>query len=345
MTAARFTVDPWDPSYGAALDHETDGGLESTTAKLDLDVEIPASEWEPVTPAPGTPIPAVLLIADGVRRIDARVWTHPETDGAMPSPGIAASTAVGIVRCVPGGGTPATLAAVQVSRSVFSAAPRTPDIVTPAATYTSRRAAQPTMEHLSLALQQHLAEQEVDLAIRHRAEAGDDLLLVDGPLRGRTHLPRTVGYIKTHHTAYLPPPQAAVVSALRPAQRTPVFLMGTSWRRHTWYLRLPVRSTTPWAGIVRCEAGADLFPDEVKSLADAITLTLPPLAGVDYKDPRAPQNLVPIGGLEKLLRHRLGDPRLLYRSLRTAATRDVPVPATSPDRSNGGISSRATPLR
>ena len=37
------------------------------------------------------------------------------------------------------------------------------------------------------------------------------------------------------------------------------------------------------------------------------------------KDPRAPQNLYPIAGLERELRRRLGDPALLYRSLRAAA--------------------------
>ena len=39
-----------------------------------------------------------------------------------------------------------------------------------------------------------------------------------GRLRGRTHLDRAVGYIKTHHASYLPPEQAAVVSALRPGR-------------------------------------------------------------------------------------------------------------------------------
>lgn len=51
---------------------------------------------------------------------------------------------------------------------------------------------------------------------------------------------------------------------------------------------------------------------------------IPPLAGTPYKDPRAPQNLVPIGGLECELRHRLGDQQLLYRALRAAA---MAVPA------------------
>lgn len=43
------------------------------------------------------------------------------------------------------------------------------------------------------------------------------------------------------------------------------------------------------------------------------------MASSPHKDPRAPQNLVPIGGLERELRHRLGDQQLLYRSLRGAA--------------------------
>jgi hypothetical protein len=46
---------------------------------------------------------------------------------------------------------------------------------------------------------------------------------------------------------------------------------------------------------------------------------LHPLASVPHTDPRAPQNLVPIGGLERELRHRLGDQHILYRALRAAA--------------------------
>ncbi|MBF8192930.1 hypothetical protein ITP53_46100 [Nonomuraea sp. K274] len=309
-----FTVDPWDPGYAAALAVEALSELGATSAELVLDIERPAADWKPVTPGPGTSAPETLLVADGVRRIDARVWVH-DPDTPMPVPGIAASYAAGIVRCGPDG---ADLAAIDVHRSLISASPYTPEVKTAHAAYQPVKAADASFEELSLALQRQVTQLEVDLAVRHRS-GSDDLLLVDGPLRGRTHLPRTVGYIKTHHAAYLPAPQSAVVAALGPGQRTPVFLMGTSWRRHAWYVRLPVRSPAPWAGIARCEAGADLDPSEVVRLADAVTLALPPLAGVDYKDPRAPQNLVPIGGLEKLLRHHLGDARLLYRALRTVA--------------------------
>ena len=46
---------------------------------------------------------------------------------------------------------------------------------------------------------------------------------------------------------------------------------------------------------------------------------LPRFASEPHKDTRAPQNLYPIGGLERHLRHRLGDQALLFRSLQRAA--------------------------
>jgi len=70
----------------------------------------------------------------------------------------------------------------------------------------------------------------------------------------------------------------------------------------------------PWSGIVRLECSADLPRAEVVRLADLTARLLPPLASVPHKDPRAPQNLVPIGGLERELRHRLG-PRYLSSGL------------------------------
>ena len=55
------------------------------------------------------------------------------------------------------------------------------------------------------------------------------------------------------------------------------------------------------------------------ALADLSQAMLPRFASAEYKDARAPQNLYPIAGLERELRRRLGDPRLLYRALRVAA--------------------------
>jgi hypothetical protein len=54
-------------------------------------------------------------------------------------------------------------------------------------------------------------------------------------------------------------------------------------------------------------------------LANLSQSCLARFASDSSKDSRAPQNLYPIGGLERELRHRLGDPKLLYRALREAS--------------------------
>jgi hypothetical protein len=314
--AVAFTVDPWDPGYGLAFAEDQAGEvLAESTAELNLDLEVPAHLWRPLDPDPVLALPATLLFLDGVRRIDARIWVH----GGEPQPaaGIAASFAAGLVTC----DGAATVADVTVERGLFTAAANAADIVTRSARYYARLAEGPGLDQLSLALQQRLTNAEVQLALGYRARhpASDDLLVVDGPLRGRTHLDRTVGYVKTHHASYLPAGQAEVAGALRPGQRTPAFTVGTSWRRNTWYLQLPGTPGVPWSGIVRVECSAELPPAEVSRLADLTARLLPPLASTPHKDPRAPQNLVPIGGLERELRHRLGDQQFLYRELRAAA--------------------------
>ena len=314
--AVSFSVDPWDPGYGMAFGDEMgDDVRPDSSAELDLDLELPAGQWRPLTPGDAVPVPQTLLFLDGVRRIDARIWVH----GSDPQPaaGIAASYAAGLV-CLNGS---ARITEVAVERGLFTAAPDATGIDSRHATYPAWKAAGPGMDKLSLALQQRLGAAEEQLALLFRKEnsGGDDLLFVDGPLRGRTHLDRTIGYIKTHHAAYLPAPQAAVVASLQAGQRTPAFTMGTSWRRNSWYLKLPGSSGAPWSGVVRLECSAELPVPEIRRLAELSARLLPPLASAPHKDPRAPQNLVPIGGLERELRRRLGDQQLLYRSLRAAA--------------------------
>ena len=315
-TRAAFSVDPWDPGYGMAFGDEGEGGaLEESSAETDLNLELHAAGWRPLDPDPAATPPGTLLFLDGVRRIDARVWMH----GTVPQPasGIAASFAAGLVCC----DGAAHIAGVTVQRGLFTSNKDAADIVTRHAHYPARVADGGGIDQLSNALQARLTDAEVQLAITFRKDhpADDDLLIVDGPLRGRTHLPRVVGYIKTHHASYLPAEQAAVVAALRPGQRTPAFTMGTSWRRTSWYLQLPAAADVPWSGVVRLECSADLPRNQVTGLADMTARLLPRFASTPHKDPRAPQNLVPIGGLERELRRRLGDQQLLYRSLRAAA--------------------------
>ena len=162
-------------------------------------------------------------------------------------------------------------------------------------------------------------ELEVSVGVSAGAAAPGELLVVDGPLGARRGLPGTVGYIKTHHVSYLPAALHGVIGALAAGQRTPVFCMGERFARHSWYLRLPGEVSHPWAGVVRCETAVDVGPERAIAVADQLAVVLPRFASSPHKDPRAPQNLFPIGGLERELRRRLGDPLLIQRALREAA--------------------------
>ena len=87
---------------------------------------------------------------------------------------------------------------------------------------------------------------------------------------------------------------------------------------------------------MRVECSTDIAVPDAVALADTVGVTLGRYASEPYKDPRAPQNLYPIGGLERELRRRLGDPRLMFRALRVAAgvpAREMPGSSAGPGKS------------
>jgi len=292
--------------------------LEPSTADVRVDVELPPAKWRPIEPPVTETPPAIILFADGVRRIDARVWI--ESSEGNVQPGICASYAAGVVRC----DGLAQLGPIEMGRGFFSASPAAVDIDTGFGLYRAVAVASTSPDALSLALQERMGAAEK--AVAERAGGGNNdgsLLVIDGPLRGREHLRGAIGFIKTHYVTYLPPEQHRLVGSLAPGQRTPVFCMGTNWSRFSWYLRLPAPHGGPWSAIVRCEASADLAPAAAISLANTAAAALPRFASEGHKDSRAPQNLYPIGGLERELRRRLGDQQLLFRALRVAAGRQI----------------------
>ena len=341
----RLVVDPWDPAYGTSADGDLVGDAEP---KVELGVERDLVDWAPVAPTALEALDALLFV-DGVRRVDARVWIGGD-DGPLGAPGLCASWAAGVVRCTPGR---AELVAATVGRGLFSASPDAEDLATRYGTFRSFTARATGPDALPLALQDAMAATEAQVAEAAVANAlvaspgvrpgllhpdrspttsaspngsKGTLTVLDGPLRGRQHLAATVGLVKTHHVAYLEGDAGGVLAALAPGERTPVFLVATSWARFSWYLRLPgaARSSAggvaPLTGVVRCECAADLAVEDAVALADRTAFELPRFASEAHKDSRAPQNLYPIGGLERHLRRRLGDARLLYRALRIAAS-------------------------
>lgn len=330
----RFAVDGWDPNYGTTLEVEADAA--ESVARVVTDVERTPDQWAPIAHSE-VDRPQATIFVDGVRRIEARIWIDEmdRADTDLPateaSAALCASYAAGSVCCC---GRGAHLIHTEVRRGLFTVATHAVDLPTWAGTYkmfpTVIKEGRGLAMSLSASLQHQLSTLEITAAVAARAQLPGhgvadqhELLVVDGPVRGRDSLPRVLGFIKSHQAAYLEPGLHAIVGTLAAGERTPVFLLGTSWDRFSWYLRLPCLPGQPWAGIARIECAANLAAHEVVALANLSQAVLPRFASAEYKDPRAPQNLYPVSGLEKELRRRLGDSSLLYRALRRAA---VPMP-------------------
>lgn len=299
----NFTVEAWSPDFGASYD----GADEEPTAPTETGIE--TRDWEPI--GPRVQPPSDVTFIDGVARVDAQVWI---VDDDGPKPGLCASVAAGSIRC----NARAVISGQRVVRSLVTGAVNAEPIETAHARYGVVRWAG-DVDMLSQGVTERMRAVEAEVA---RTTADVPLMVLDGLLWGREDVPNAIGFIKSHRRRYLEDEHQAVVHVLPAGTRSPVFLVSTAIRSwYSWYLRLPGGSGHPMAGVVRCEASNQLDVPQVIALADIACAALPRFASEAHRDPRAPQNLYPIGGLEKDLRHRMGDSRLLERALRAAAHR------------------------
>lgn len=298
----RFTVETWDSDYGAPTDPE----LTDASDQVDVGVEVRPEDWRSLLPE-DSPVDDVLFV-DGVRRVDATLWIERPPD--FPGFALAATYAAGAVRC----NGRAALTEALVERGLFTAT-AADDIPTTVGTYEVKATKGTTSEELWLGIQQRMGALEAVVA---HSTGGAEMIVVDGPLSHARDIDNAIGYIKTQKVQYLPLELRQVLTTLPVGHRTPLFLTTTSWSRFSWYLRL-ANHAGPAGGLVRCEIDADKTAAAAASIANRVSATLPRFASARHKDPRAPQNLYPIGGLERLLRHRLSDKDLAVRALRRSA--------------------------
>lgn len=305
----RIDLASWPADYGSPV---TDDAAAATTVAVDFDNEVPQAAWAPVQPpaAGGQPV----WFVDGVRRMEARAWLT-RTDGTT-APGLVGSWAAGAIRC----DDRAVIAECRVQRGLFSAIHERPALTISGLHFAGCDSRSDTDAALRNALQARMRGLELDVA--RDIAPDDELVVLDGPIRRR--LPgRAVGYVKTQHVEYLSEHLRPVVSTLGVGQRTPLFVLSSDAYRHwSWYLRLADVGRHPWESIVRCETPADgVGLPSARALADEVTAMLPRYASAPHRDVRAPQNLYPIGGLERHLGHRLGDAGVIARYLRRAVAR------------------------
>lgn len=309
MTVLR--VDPWDPEYGTSLEFELQ--LENDLPQaVELDVEpVP---WAPVSPPAVQNLPCCAFV-DGVRRIDLRLFAE-EADAMAPA--LAGSWACGAAWST----RPPSVGEIVVGRTLVVGGGLTHNDLTPRIgsddlRYVFVGVAGTTPIDPIVGLQNIMREAEAALARAIFVGGEAELLVLDGPLTYFAEGP-VVGMIKRQSRSYLPLDRATILSALAAAQRTPLFRLGEQrLERYSWYARLATLRAIDggMSGIVRLEVATSIGLEKARALADLTTSVLPRFASVVGRDPRAPQNLYPVGQLERVLRHRLGDAALVKRAL------------------------------
>ena len=307
-------VEGWAPEYGAPFD--PDEQLAPAEGTIDATVEL--TDWEPLEGADDG-IDRIAFV-DGVRRVDARLLMDDAVAG--PIPGICGTFAVGATSWHRAERW-SEVTDVRVERWAVLAGGHADElpVVDLEPPYRSTTTPSEDPSHLIKELHTRMRRAEGDLA---SSLAEDAFVVADGPLNKPLAALPVVGYIKSHRVTYLPPEQNAVIAELARGQRTPLFTISAERpdvSRYSWYVRLAMlHGGHSWTGIVRCEASGRLPKEAVRLIADRTAAILPIVGSEPHIDPRAPQNLVPIGALERELRHRMGDPGLVYRALRHAVS-------------------------
>ena len=313
-------IDPWPAEYESAFqieEHEPD-----SEGKVYTEVE--NIEWSAVEPKPG-PRPEPLHFVDGVRRVETRIILDDETGRIIR--GLFGSFAVGCVRVEQ---NTAAFQEIRVGRRIVvgTGAPLEDQVIADAnsvkignteLTFEPVAASDNKPAAAVECLQNSMREAEARLAEELSRDSA--CVFADGPLTYFAGINQpAVGVIKRLVEAYLPSPQFDLVRRLRTGRRTPLFMITKGqYDRYSWYLRVgePRAVDHDVAGVLRLEVRTGLGLQRAIELADLSSTCLPNFTAESFRDPRSPQNLMPVGSLENELRHRLGDSLTIRRAIET----------------------------
>jgi uncharacterized protein len=303
----KLLLDPWSSEFAASVQVD---GEDETEVAVGIDVMVETADWG--ARKPGSP-PSSASFVDGVRRLEARLvgWRNGEIIH-----GLFATFATGAVNVEDGqavfSGCMAERRLALGSGLARSQSLRVGNI---GLEFQSLSSASVRPADLVLAIQNAMRNAEAQLAGSRNTE----VTFLDGPLAYVTE-PRgpIIGVVKTIHRLYLDPAHMKLVFELQTGERTPVFAIREGRKdRYSWYLRIgngrPIHHGL--SGIVRLETGGAAGLGKAVTLADTSAGYLPRFASTSARDPRAPQNLTPVGALEDHLRKQMGDATLIQRAI------------------------------
>jgi hypothetical protein len=308
-------LDPWNPEFVPSVQADFDKAQKQPLVKLYLEGDV----WEPITPLQSA---SSFLFVDGVRRVEARVILQ---NGKILF-GIFGSIAAGAIKAEKNkvNFLGESLCLARIERYFIMGGGLLPFdkpiAVHPCFSFTPISVAEEGVDAPVQKLQQLMRDAEGKI-IETLGERNEEILVADGPL----HFPwarktLAIGYIKSFHEWYLPPSHLPSLEKLKVGERTPLFLItGQNMQfpdRFGWFVRLsnPQKGDAPISGLARLEVAAEAGLGNAKRLAN-LSCGLSAFISQKFRDPRSPQNLLPIGALEKILKHRLGDTLMLQRNI------------------------------
>lgn len=321
----RVRYDPWEVDYG---DQTPLAAPEQESAeKVDLEIEEKSSRWVPIYPPSDAVPPRRALFVDGVRRLEARIHVR---EGEQLVYGAFGSFAIGWVElhssaAAFGEARPFRTAVLGADLRFPSDVQVRPDLVYRAESTPEREVDSPFQY-----IQDSMRREEAKLAGELSRE--DALVIVDGPLSFEAERHRepvaSLGYIKRLHKLYLPPRLLPLLATLPAGTRTPLFdiqYAKSGFHRYAWFQRLakPSEGASEMHGIVRLEVSSKVGISRALALANTTTAWLPRVAPKQARDPRSPQNLLPIGALEQRLRIHLGNAQLFRRWIQTLIAKEA----------------------
>ena len=314
----RLTLEPWSPEYDTSL-HADVGATQSIE---DVQLEVELSSWGKVRPASYRVDFSQLYFIDGRRRLEGRVW-NSLANGVL-SPGLLGTLAVGAVTTKHDTLTPAKVVDRVLERLLILSGGTGADLIIENRGHEYGRLeyryeAMNDTQNIENALVQRLQflmrEAEDKLAATLPLESA--LLILDGPLQRRAP-DRSLGYVKTMHQLYVSGHELEVLRQLEKGERTPVFRIGSRiLPRYSWYVRLEdtPEYIQPFAGLVRLEVRDVMGLEWAREIADWSCRILPRYSAKAFRDPRAPQQLMPIAFLESDLGRRMGDMGIIRRRI------------------------------
>ena len=303
-------LDPWPPEYESAVQF---GDIEEETAGV-IDTTVETSKWQPIRPQSHCVCPNLYFV-DGVRRVEARVIAdvdHKVVHGLFGSIGVG---------CARVNGQKASFADLAVDRFLILGAGVKQEEVVRVGDLDLRFEGVSSSFNSPLEVLGELQNfmRTLEASLGQRLASSGACVFADGPLTYYAIAKQeVVGIIKSIYLSYLSPAHFAIVGTLESGCRTPMFaIQDGKYNRYSWFLRVAKGRAVDnsLAGILRLEVREAVGKDRARAMADLSASELPRFASSSIRDPRAPQNLVPIGALEGELRRQLGDAVLVRRGI------------------------------